>query len=91
MTKDRAAVLAIVLLIFTLSAFLAQRVWLGRKSYATVTGKGDSGVRGQDSDASLKALGLLDRPSPGQRSPSVIYVIILFGGFVELLGRNNSR
>ena len=42
--QGRAAVLAMVLLFFTLSAFFAQRVWLGKKSYTTVTGKGDSGV-----------------------------------------------
>ena len=42
--QGRAAVLAIVLLAFTLSAFLAQRLWVGRRSYATVTGKGDAGV-----------------------------------------------
>ena len=42
--QGRAAVLSIVLLAFTLSAFYAQRRWLGRKSYATVTGKGDSGL-----------------------------------------------
>ncbi len=41
---SRAAVLAIILLFFTLSAFLAQRVWLAGKSFATVTGKGDSGA-----------------------------------------------
>ena len=33
-----------VLLFFSLSAFYAQRAWLGKKSYTTVTGKGDSGV-----------------------------------------------
>ena len=32
--QGRAAVLAIVLLSFTLTAFLAQRTWLGRRSYA---------------------------------------------------------
>ena len=42
--QGRAAVLSIVLLAFTLSAFYAQRRWLGRKSYATVTGKGDAGL-----------------------------------------------
>ena len=42
--QSMAAVLAIVLLIFTLSAFFAQRRWLGKKSYATITGKGDAGV-----------------------------------------------
>ena len=39
-----AAVLAIVLLMFTLTAFYAQRRWLGKKSYSTVTGKGDAGA-----------------------------------------------
>ena len=42
--QGRAAVLAIVLLAFTLSAFLAQRSWLGSRSYTTVTGKGDGGL-----------------------------------------------
>ena len=40
----QAAILAIVLLFFTLGAFYAQRFWLGRKSYTTMTGKGDAGV-----------------------------------------------
>lgn len=39
-----AAILAIVLLFFTLGAFYAQRFWLGKKSYTTMTGKGDAGV-----------------------------------------------
>ncbi len=39
-----AAILAVVLLAFTLSAFYAQRIWLGSKSYTTVAGKGDAGV-----------------------------------------------
>jgi len=42
--QGKAAVLAIALLIFTLSAFYAQRRWLGKKSYTTKTGKGDSGA-----------------------------------------------
>ena len=42
--QGRAAVLALVLLAFTLSAFLLQRSWTGRHSYTTITGKGDSGV-----------------------------------------------
>ena len=40
---SRAAVLAAILLCFTLSAFLAQRVWLSGKNFATVGGKGDGG------------------------------------------------
>ena len=39
-----AAILSLVLLVFTLGAFYAQRFWLGRKSYTTVSGKGDAGV-----------------------------------------------
>ncbi|MGQ0677660.1 MAG: ABC transporter permease [Rhodospirillales bacterium] len=42
--QGRAAVLAIILLAFTLGAFYAQHRWLGRKSYTTVTGKGDAGL-----------------------------------------------
>jgi len=42
--QGRAAVLAIILLGFTLAAFYAQHMWLGKKSYTTVTGKGDAGL-----------------------------------------------
>ena len=42
--QGMAAVLALVLLSFTLTAFFIQRFWLGRKSYTTVTGKADSGT-----------------------------------------------
>jgi iron(III) transport system permease protein len=42
--QAQAAILAIVLLVFTLGAFYAQRFWLGQKSYTTVSGKGDAGV-----------------------------------------------
>ena len=42
--QSRAAVLALVLLVFTLAAFWAQQRWLGRASYTTVTGKGDAGL-----------------------------------------------
>ncbi len=40
----RAAVLALLLLALTLSAFWLQMKWLGKASYVTVTGKGDSGL-----------------------------------------------
>ena len=42
--QGRAAVLAPVLLVFTLAAFYAQQRWLGRRVYTTVTGKGDAGL-----------------------------------------------
>ncbi|HID70895.1 MAG TPA: iron ABC transporter permease [Desulfobacterales bacterium] len=39
----RAATLGILLLSFSLLAFLIQRKWIGKKSYVTVTGKGSGG------------------------------------------------
>ena len=42
--QSGAAILATILLGFTLLAFYFQRFWLGKKSYVTVTGKGDSGI-----------------------------------------------
>ena len=59
--QAQAAILAIVLLVFTLGAFYAQRFWLGKKSYTTVAGKGDAGVHPQ-----LPA-GLRDRRLRGRR------------------------
>ncbi len=84
----RAAVLAIVLLAFTLSAFAAQRLWLGKKSYVTVTGKGDSGVP-VEIPGRIKAL-CFGTAIPWAAITVIIYVTILAGGFVELLGRDNT-
>ena len=82
--QGMAAVLAIVLLLFTLSAFYAQRRWLGKKSYATVTGKGDAGVhvrlpRRVTWGAYFAAL-------PFVVMSLIVYGMILFGGFVETWG-----
>ncbi|MEP3048276.1 MAG: iron ABC transporter permease [Roseibium sp.] len=86
--QGRAAVLAIVLLGFTLSAFYAQRFWLGKKSYTTVSGKGDSGIHPNlplqltvpvYAIAAIWALFTI-----------VIYVMIIYGSFVELWGVNNT-
>lgn len=86
--QSRAAVLAIVLLAFTLGAFYAQRFWLGKKSYTTVSGKGDSGVHPQMprglylpvyAIAAIWALFTV-----------VIYVMIFYGSVVELWGLNNT-
>ncbi|MGF1627922.1 MAG: ABC transporter permease [Kiloniellaceae bacterium] len=86
--QGRAAMLALVLLSFTLGAFYAQRRWVGRKSYTTVTGKGDSGhfaplprfVRWGAYGLALPWAGLT----------AVIYVMIMFGGFVQTWGRDHS-
>ncbi|SHE41992.1 iron(III) transport system permease protein [Loktanella atrilutea] len=84
----RAAVLATVLLGFTLSAFLAQRLWLGRRNFATVSGKGDGGRHAA-----------LPRRVAWPVTVVVflwaaftvfVYGLILFGGFVKIWGLDHT-
>ena len=86
--QGRAAVLAMVLLFFTLSAFYAQRMWLGKKSYTTVSGKGDAGVH------PLMPKGLAVPVFIGAGVwglfTVVVYGMILYGSVVELWGVNNT-
>jgi iron(III) transport system permease protein len=86
--QGRAAVLAIVLLGFTLSAFYAQRRWLGRKSYATMTGKGDSGIP-VVLPRRLHWL-VFGTALPWALLTAIVYLMIMFGGFVEIWGRDHS-
>lgn len=86
--QARAAVLALVLLCFTLSAFFVQRKWLGRKSYTTVTGKGDSGIH-PHLPRRLKWL-VYSTALPWAALTFVIYAMIMFGGFVKLWGYDHS-
>jgi iron(III) transport system permease protein len=86
--QSRAAVLALVLLVFTLVAFWAQQRWLGRASYTTVTGKGDAGLpvplpRG------LRWL-CYGIALPWAALTLVIYATIFVGGFVKSVGRDYS-
>lgn len=83
-----AAALAIVLLSFTLGAFLIQRLWLGRASYATITGKGDSGAH-IPLPAGLRRPMLAACAGWGALTV-VIYGMILFGGLVHTWGLNHS-
>jgi len=86
--QSRAAVLAIVLLAFTLGAFFAQRRWLGSKSYTTLTGKGDSGIHPQ-MPARIKIPVFLT-VFVWSGFTMVIYSMIVYGGFVETWGLNNT-
>jgi iron(III) transport system permease protein len=86
--QGRAAVLAIVLVAFTLSAFYAQRRWLGRKAYTTITGKGDAGVHVR-LPRRMKWLSY-GTALPWAALTAIIYVMIMFGGFVESWGRDHS-
>jgi iron(III) transport system permease protein len=86
--QGRAAVLAIVLLAFTLTAFLAQRFWLGRRSYATMTGKGHTGI-----PASLPPgvrVSCYAAIVPWLLLTVAVYGMILIGGFVVSVGRDNT-
>ena len=86
--QGRAAVLAIILLGFTLSAFYAQHRWLGKRVYTTVTGKGDAGL-----PAPLpRAIRWLcyGTAIPWAVLTLVIYATILFGGFVKIVGRDHG-
>lgn len=86
--QGQAAVLAIVLLAFTLGAFYAQRFWLGKKSYTTVTGKGDAGVHPQMPNG--LAIPVYVIATIWALFTVVIYTMILYGSVVELWGVNNS-
>jgi iron(III) transport system permease protein len=86
--QGRAAVLALVLLGFTLAAFYGQQRWLGRKSYTTVTGKGDAGVH-VPLPGRLSGLAFATA-LPWAALTLVIYLMIMFGGFVETWGRDHS-
>jgi iron(III) transport system permease protein len=84
--QGRAAVLALVLLGFTLGAFYAQQRWLGRRAYTTVTGKGDAGLP-VPLPAGLRWLCYLVA-LPWAVMTLVIYLVILVGGFVRAMGRD---
>ncbi len=86
--QGRAAVLAMVLLFFTLSAFYAQRAWLGKKSYTTVTGKGDAGVH--PLMPKRLSIPVMSIAAIWGAFTIVVYGMILYGSFVELWGVNNS-
>jgi iron(III) transport system permease protein len=84
----KAAILAISLLTLTLSAFLLQRMWLGKKSYATITGKADSGQNAALSPL-VKTM-CYATALPWAALTAVVYTMIVFGSFVKLWGYDHS-
>jgi iron(III) transport system permease protein len=84
----KAAVLAMVLLLFTLAAFYVQRFWLGRKSYTTLTGKGDSGQH--PLLPQWLRLVLFAIAAVWTLFTIVVYAIIFYGSFVEVWGLRNT-
>jgi len=86
--QGKAAVLAIALLIFTLTAFYAQRRWLGNKSYTTKTGKGDGGMHVLLPKRILMPCYFI--VLTWGAFTITVYGMILYGGFVETWGLNNT-
>jgi iron(III) transport system permease protein len=84
----KASIMSIALLTLALSAFVAQRAWLGKKSYATVTGKADSGQHTSLSPR-LKAACYMTA-LPWALFTAVVYSMIIFGSFVKLWGYDHS-
>lgn len=86
--QSRAAVLAVVLLAFTLGAFYLQRFWLGRRRYTTVTGKGDSGMHA----IMPRGLSIPIFIVVGLWSvfTVVVYGMIAYGSVVQLWGVDNT-
>jgi iron(III) transport system permease protein len=81
----RAAVLAAVLLVFTLAAFALQQRWLGRASYTTVSGKGDGGIAAKLPPA--LARGCYAVALVWVLFTLACYAVIFAGGFVKDIGR----
>ncbi|TDL78271.1 iron ABC transporter permease [Palleronia sediminis] len=84
----RAAVLATVLLGFTLSAFLAQRLWLGRRNFATLSGKGDGGRHAKL--PTRVAVPVIAIVAAWSVFTIFVYGMIMFGGFVQTWGLDHS-
>ncbi len=83
----RAAVLASVLLGFTVVAFWLQQRWLGKLSYVSVTGKGDGGIPAQLPRPLW--LGCFGVAAAWITFTVICYVVIFVGGFVKDIGRGD--
>ena len=83
----RAAALALLLLFLTFGAFALQALWLGKRRYTTVTGKGDSGLPAPlPKGLKFTAAAIV---WPWMIFTAVVYGIILVGGFVHDIGRGD--
>ena len=82
---SRAAILAVTLLLLTVGIFALQQRWIGKASYTSVSGKGDSGL-----PAALPTgvkWGALALVLPWSVLTVLSYGIILIGGVVKDIGR----
>ena len=86
--QGRAAVLAIILLGFTIGAFYLQQRWLGRRSYTSVSGKGDGGMH--PLLPKRIAIPALTITTAWALFTVAVYLMIVYGSFVQLWGRDNT-
>ncbi|QIG49690.1 iron ABC transporter permease [Nordella sp. HKS 07] len=84
----RASALSIALLFLTLSAFVLQRQWIGRKVYTTIAGKGDAGLPAPLPDGVRRLV--YWTTMPWFAFTILLYGIILIGGFLKSLGIDNT-
>jgi iron(III) transport system permease protein len=84
--QGRAASLAMVLTLFALIVFFLQQRLLGRKSYTTVSGKGDAGLP-TPLPSTIKRL-CASVAWPWLAFTLVVYVFAFIGGFVQTWGRD---
>jgi iron(III) transport system permease protein len=84
--QGRAASLALILTGFALAVFFIQQRVLGKTSYTTVSGKGDSGMAMVLPDRVRKLC--LGVAGPWLAFTVVVYVFAFIGGFVQTWGRD---
>ncbi len=82
----RAAALALLMLVLALGAFLIQRLVVGTRSYVSMTGKGDAGLRQPlPRPVARLAYGIA---VPWAILTIAVYGMALAGGFVKVWGRD---
>lgn len=84
--QGRAASLALILTAFALIVFFIQQRVLGRTSYTTVSGKGDSGMA-MELPEKVRRL-CVGIAGPWLAFTLVVYVFAFIGGFVQTWGRD---
>lgn len=82
----RAATLALILLAFALAAFFIQRQVIGKRSYVSVTGKGDAGLS-QTIPTWVRRTAFAVA-LPWAALTVTVYALALAGGFVKVWGRD---
>jgi iron(III) transport system permease protein len=82
----RAAALALLLLVFALGAFVLQRRVIGTRSYATISGKGDSGLPTPLPDRARRAAQWI--ALPWAAFTFVLYGFAFVGALVKVWGRD---